>query len=196
MDLRLWRGELPYDELPDEIVLCHQFWALIDKLFKATLKKKREYGICIHTDRGEVDFAHRAIGDVASIEPRCGGRSSHRQYAGFIHTHLPIGNILVPGFSDFDFKGAIVDRDHVSLVYNGQEIFAIAVPYDWASPKNPGRFWAEAEDDMVEELGQASSVPEQCERLLRWDMKIARLLRMGLYMGKSQETLRRFPTNG
>jgi hypothetical protein len=98
-----------------------------------------EWGAClVHNGRGTL-LDHYAQGWDLGVNPlpAC-VPDGHPppDYAGYAHTHLPLANgRTYPGFSALDYRASLADGDHLALVCNGPEVFALARTQDATQPR-------------------------------------------------------------
>jgi len=113
--LPIWDLDTPYGRLRDI--------ALVQGI---------EWGACLERFGERLGLVHEVKGTVSSVTPSC-LPLSHAPYLGFAHVHVPLKfkmasfklRIAYIGFSDRDYRASLEDGERMSLVTNGDEVFAI-----------------------------------------------------------------------
>ena len=168
-----------------------------------------EWGACVvrsaTPDRLVLD--HEVPGKADAVSPGC-PPGTHVPYLGFAHVHLPMDfahgaitvTIAYAGFSDRDYQGSLTDQERMSLVTNGDDVFAI-VRTDRTPPitqfsASDFDDWAwrydnairQAKSDIIQSGATASAALNR--RLFAVNESLCQLLQFGYYAGRWGAPLR------
>jgi hypothetical protein len=141
---------------------------------------------------------------LEGVDPNC-SPDDHDRYVGFAHIHLPDGATGQPylGFSECDFRGTLADGDHLALVCNGLEVFALVRTQDRTQPRRVAsdsefKSWEQLYDDLIERArSEMAADPEARQRgsvllnraLWQANRELCRRLDFTFYQGLWREPL-------
>ncbi len=114
----------PYD-VPLRLDLSDLHDAL-DDLWRCSERDDVEWGACIVRSGGRLSLDHAVSGVIDAVDPSC-RPADHEAYLGYVHTHRPFPETGRPylGFSELDYMAALCDGDALSLVLNGEAVYAL-----------------------------------------------------------------------
>ena len=191
----LCRGWLACAALPPRLPIWHLRPALED-LKCGAFRDGVEYGACLAMDGGDLTLVHQVRGTAIEVAPLCSLRQApHQNYIGFVHVHLPVPGVgPYVGFSERDFRAAAADGANLSLVTNGDEMFALARATDCTAPAQviSGAEFQDWEDKYMAAL---AGMPASIDRALwRVNRDLCRRLGFAFYRGRWGEPLTLFYT--
>jgi hypothetical protein len=186
----LCRGQVAHRVLPHRLAIWHLAAGLGDLKAEA-FRDGIECGACLAMEDGHLVLVHWVRGEVDQVSPCCSRtQPPHQDYIGFVHVHLPLPGIgTYAGFSDRDFRGATADGANLSLVTNGDEVFALARAADCTAaaqviPEEECRGWR---DKYAAAL---AGLPDSIDRqLLRVNRELCGRLGFAFYRGRWGEPL-------
>jgi len=134
----------------------------IRSLWQKHLRTNVETGACLADNGVGVSLVNHTFGTQTGVSPRCSSEE-HAAHLGFIHVH-PSADYMI-GFSDVDYRSTVLSGDRLSLVYNGEQVFALLRTDEAATAharlSELERLWANAssEASLVSHLyGQVRSI--------------------------------------
>lgn len=155
----LVQGQLRSHQLPRDL----HVWDLEEAfgaLRRCSLEGTRrvEWGGCLALQEARLRIPHPVAGWAEGVNPACEPENTeHETYVGFAHIHLPDAHGQpYPGFSALDFRGSLVDGDHLALVCNGPEVFALVRTADCTEPRRAPadrewQGWERLYDDLIKQ---------------------------------------------
>ena len=171
---QLMQGRLNSGQLPPAI----NIWDLeegLDELRRRSLDvpphQQVEWGGCIVLQEDRLQLVHTVKGWKEGVDPNC-LPDDHDRYVGFAHIHLSDGVTGQPylGFSECDFRGTLADGDHLALVCNGPEVFALVRTQDRTQSRRVAgdsefKSWEQLYDDLIERArSEMAADPEARQR--------------------------------
>lgn len=149
---RILTGQATSRQLPltlDLSVLSGGLDHLCERSLGIAAVRPVEWGACIVLDAGGLRLVHQVSGWPEGVVP-LDGPDDHDGYVGFAHVHLPdvVEEKPYLGFSERDFRATVADGDHLSLVCNGPEVFALVRTADCSAPRH------RPDDEVVEGWAQ------------------------------------------
>ncbi len=160
---QLVQGQLRSHQLPRTLHvwdLEQPLGCLRTKSLGVPAEQQVEWGGCLVLQEARLHIPHPVRGWANGVEPAC-VPEEHDVYVGFAHIHLPDHHgVPYPGFSAPDFYGTLVDGDHLALVCNGAEVFALVRAVDTTQPRRIPTMaeldaWEQRYADLIQQARQA-----------------------------------------